>query len=142
MTKYRLENLDCANCAVKLENNLKKINSVNYVSIDFATLTMKIDASDENIVIDKIKEIEPDIIPIKTNISEIKNNNFSTFKKEFFIISISLILIIFHFVFRKFYYISIFLLITAYFLSGYKVILKALKNIFKGKFFDENFLCL
>lgn len=140
MTKYRLENLDCANCAVKLENNLKKINSVNYVSIDFATLTMKIDTSDENLVIDKIKEIEPDIIPIKTNISEINNNNFSNLKKEFFIISISLILIIFHFVFKQLYYISFFLLITAYFLSGYKVILKAIKNIFKGKFFDENFL--
>ncbi len=34
----------------------------------------------------------------------------------------------------------IWLYIFAYILSGYKVLLKSIKNIFKGKIFDENFL--
>ncbi len=36
--------------------------------------------------------------------------------------------------------ISSILLITAYFIVGYDIILKAIRNIFKGKIFDENFL--
>ena len=32
---YRLENLDCANCAAKIENALKKLDGVSDASVSF-----------------------------------------------------------------------------------------------------------
>ena len=47
MKKFNLKNLDCANCAAKIEENVAKIDGVNSVSVNFFTTTMKIDF-DEN----------------------------------------------------------------------------------------------
>lgn len=68
MKKFNLKNLDCANCAAKIEENVAKIDGVNSVSVNFLTTTMKIDF-DENRrdeIIEKIKQVikklEPDTI--------------------------------------------------------------------------------
>lgn len=64
---YRLNGLDCANCAAKLEKVLSKIKGVNEVSISFMNLKMIIDIDDEsfNCVFDTvektIKRYEPNI---------------------------------------------------------------------------------
>lgn len=68
MKKFNLKNLDCANCAAKIEANVAKLDGVNSVSVNFLTTTMKIDF-DENRrdeIIEKIKQVikklEPDTI--------------------------------------------------------------------------------
>lgn len=68
MKKFNLKNLDCANCAAKIEENVAKLDGVNSVSVNFFTTTMKIDF-DENRrdeIIEKIKQVikklEPDTI--------------------------------------------------------------------------------
>lgn len=68
MKKFNLKNLDCANCAAKIEENVAKIDGVNSVSVNFFTTTMKIDF-DENRseeIIENIRKIikkfEPDTI--------------------------------------------------------------------------------
>ena len=45
--QYRLENLSCANCAVKFERNVKNIDSVRKVQLNFgaAKLTVTGDVS-------------------------------------------------------------------------------------------------
>ena len=48
MQTYRLKNLDCADCARKIEDGLKEQTFVQSVSVDFATLSMKIDTDDMN----------------------------------------------------------------------------------------------
>ena len=50
---YRLIDLDCANCAVKIEREVAKIKGVNKVTVNFMTTKMTIDADDE-----RIEEIE------------------------------------------------------------------------------------
>lgn len=67
MTKiFRLKDLDCVNCAAKMENCLKKINAINRVSVNYLTQKMMIEANDaefENVmqqVIKICKKIEPD----------------------------------------------------------------------------------
>lgn len=68
MKKFNLKNLDCANCAAKIEENVAKIDGVNSVSVNFFTTTMKIDfdenRSDEIIenIRKIIKKFEPDTI--------------------------------------------------------------------------------
>ncbi|AKT90295.1 heavy metal-associated domain protein [Campylobacter ureolyticus RIGS 9880] len=68
MKKFNLKNLDCANCAAKIEENVAKIDGVNSVSVNFFTTTMKIDF-DENKseeIIENIRKIikkfEPDTV--------------------------------------------------------------------------------
>ena len=43
---YKLQVLDCANCAAKMERKIAKLDGVNSVSISFMTQKMTIDADD------------------------------------------------------------------------------------------------
>ena len=67
MTKiFRLKDLDCANCAAKMEQSIKKIGAVNQASVNFLTQKMMIDADDAQFddvmqqVVQICKKIEPD----------------------------------------------------------------------------------
>ena len=47
MTKiYKLENLDCANCAAKMERGIKAIDGVNDCTVSFMTQKMMLNADD------------------------------------------------------------------------------------------------
>ncbi len=64
--KFKLENLDCANCAAKMENAIKKIDGVTDASVSFMTQKLVIEADDEKFddimqkVIAACKKVEPD----------------------------------------------------------------------------------
>ncbi len=63
---YKLEDLDCANCAAKMECAIQKIEGVNSASVNFMGQRMTIDANDENFdsimkqVVKVCRKIEPD----------------------------------------------------------------------------------
>lgn len=44
--KFKMEELDCANCAAKMEEGIRKIEGVNEVSISFLAQKLIIDADD------------------------------------------------------------------------------------------------
>ena len=44
--KFKLEDLDCANCAAKMEEAIKKLDGVNDASVNFMMQKMTIDAED------------------------------------------------------------------------------------------------
>ena len=44
--KFKLQDLDCANCAAKMEEAIKKIDGVNDASVNFMMQKMTIDADD------------------------------------------------------------------------------------------------
>ena len=64
--KFNLIDLDCANCAAKMENAASKIEGVNSVNFSFMTQKMTLDAAvqrfDEilNEIIKVCKKVEPD----------------------------------------------------------------------------------
>ena len=45
--KFKLQDLDCANCAAKMEESIKKIDGVNDAVVSFMTQKMTVDADDE-----------------------------------------------------------------------------------------------
>ena len=63
-----LQDLDCANCASKMENAIRKINGVQSVSVNFMTQKMVLEINDEDSadILKEIKnvckKIEPDCI--------------------------------------------------------------------------------
>ena len=44
--KFKMEELDCANCAAKMEELIKKIPGVNDASMNFMTQKLTLDADD------------------------------------------------------------------------------------------------
>ena len=44
---FRLKDLDCANCAAKMESRIAKLDGVNAVSISFMTQKMTLDVRDD-----------------------------------------------------------------------------------------------
>lgn len=71
--KFRLQNLDCANCAAKMERKINKIKGVNSATVNFMTLRLDMDIVDgmENEVIVEaekaMKSVESDIKMIRAN---------------------------------------------------------------------------
>ena len=65
--KFKIKNLDCANCANELEQSLRKINIIENVSINFMTqkLTFECTLENKNQALEKIRNIikkeNPDI---------------------------------------------------------------------------------
>lgn len=63
---FELEDLDCANCAAKMEDAIKKIPGVKRASVNFMTQKMILDAEDDKfdeIVKEAVKciaKVEPD----------------------------------------------------------------------------------
>ena len=63
---YRLEELDCANCAAKMENAIKKIDGVKDASVSFMTQKLTLEADDDRYeevfkaVAAACKKVEPD----------------------------------------------------------------------------------
>ena len=52
--KFKLEDLDCANCAAKMEEAIKKIPGVNDANVSFMTQKMTVDA------VSVCAKVEPD----------------------------------------------------------------------------------
>lgn len=64
--KFKLQDLDCANCAAKMEEAIKKLNGVHDASVSFMTQKMMVDAEDEKFdeimqqVVKVCAKVEPD----------------------------------------------------------------------------------
>jgi copper chaperone CopZ len=64
----KLQDLDCANCAAKIENAIKKVEGVTGVKVNFLSQKMELEAPDDkydevfNEAKRIIKKIEPDVI--------------------------------------------------------------------------------
>lgn len=63
---FKLEDLDCANCAAKMERSIAKIEGVDAVSISFLSQRMTLEADESRFeeILDQVvrtcKKVEPD----------------------------------------------------------------------------------
>nr|WP_256478660.1 heavy metal translocating P-type ATPase [Sebaldella sp. S0638] len=160
-----MKNLDCANCAAKLEREIKKSSTVKSVSVDFGTLTMLIDSTDLENDLSIVNKIEPGvqlieavkgIFPKKQKSGECCGEDShdhdhehshehgesggDELKKEKIKIAAAIILMIGGFITKDNMIISNILFVFSYAIVGYSVIMKAIKNLLKGNPFDEFFL--
>ena len=66
--KFKLQDLDCANCAAKMEEAIKKIEGVSDATVSFMTQKMTIEADDSRFdeimkeVVAVCRKVEPDCI--------------------------------------------------------------------------------
>ena len=65
---YKLKDLDCANCAAKMETAIKKIDGVHDATVSFLSQKLTIDADDARFddimkeVVKVCKKVEPDCV--------------------------------------------------------------------------------
>ena len=68
---FRLNDLDCANCAAKMERGIKKLPGVNDASVNFLTQKLTVDAEDARFeeIMDEvqklIRKVEPDCVVVR-----------------------------------------------------------------------------
>ncbi len=145
--KYKLKNVDCASCAANIENSLRRNGKFKEVSVDTAANILSIDTDDISDLQRQIKKIEPDVTIEIFNKNK-SDNTESGEKNKYELIRILLVILIFipGMYFRDDLHNSTYswaeylLFISAYLISGWGVVYKALRNLLHGRIFDEHFL--
>jgi len=143
MRKCKLKNLDCASCAVKIEEELKKQKDVRYASVNFSTSELVVDTDDIEKVVEVVKKVEPEVEVIGVEFDEGSKVEKHTFKKETILIVISAILFVVGVVLQSFTHLTLIkyaAFLSAYLIVGYKIIWYAIKSLTRGIVFNENFL--
>ena len=156
---YLLENLGCAHCASKMEEQIADLDGISEATITFATKQLRVTAKNPDRYLDQIRKIctsiesevvvkEKDPKPkTQTAASEThaagKKETFSKEKIDTICIIIGAILfvageIMEHKGFATTATLPVFMI--AYLALGGVIVVKAAKNISHGQVFDENFL--
>ncbi len=148
---FKIVGLDCANCASKIEEAVKKIDGVSNVTLNFINekLSYTVDDDNDEFIYNKIiKTIDSieDGVSLEKYSSTINNklnksedtSNFNIQKIRIFL-SLSVFIIgilappdlgIYRFL----------IFITCFLIIGVDIVILAFKNLIKGKMLDENFL--
>lgn len=167
MTTYKIQNLDCANCASKLENALNALPTVRQAKISFASDTLMIDCDDLEEVKSCIAKIEPQV-----QITQSKTKNlYEWFNAELVMLAGLIVVFLASLVFEHkyldyfeqeepsileifatahsnalngdFWLVGLYALwVAIYVLAGRNVLKGAFHSFGKGEFFDENVLML
>lgn len=144
---YELKNLGCANCAAKMENKINALPEVTSAIISFPTKKLTVTTKKDIDLGEKLQaicsSIEDDVLVVEFN-SRTKSSKQQVEKKQispFLPIIIGALLFVLGEVTEASLPTLSFLILTiAYLILGWKIILTAFKNLFKGHIFDENFL--
>jgi len=151
---YYIENLDCANCASKVESAIRNIPGVEEVSVVFALMQLRLTAQDPDALLDMVtavaRQIEPDIRFLTEKAEEGHchgechcHHHADSKNTELTQILLGGALFLVGVLLERF--VSIRWLpgaffVAAYLLLGLEILRKAGKNLFRGKALDENFL--
>ena len=141
--RYNVKNLDCANCARKIENKIAETEGFNNVVLNYSTLKLSFETEKDN-PLKEVKEIVKKVEP-ETEIYEENTDNEKDEEKTEKWEIIRLILGIW---IASMGFLNIFnnesiataCIIVAYIVLLYKTAIVAIKKIFKNKTLDEDTL--
>lgn len=138
--KYRLNNLDCANCANKIEERLKKENNLSDVVVNFSSLTLSF-MSNDDIKIEDISNIVTKIEPevVVTKIDEEAKETKKNYNLIRLIIGIIIALLGLYVNFNN-EIINKILIIASYVILLYRTFKVAVKMLIKSHTINENAL--
>ncbi|MGX8699894.1 MULTISPECIES: heavy metal translocating P-type ATPase [unclassified Caproiciproducens] len=150
---FMLNGLDCANCAAKIETEIKNIEGIKFASVDFVSKRLTWEAeSNTNVpmLVEKIesivKKIEPDVKialvenPSKSKIEEKDDDGEEGHKKEIVELVIGGTLFVVGLIFKFQNWLELTIFLISYIIVGRKVVLSAIKGIVRGQVFSEHFL--
>lgn len=133
--KFYIENLECANCAKKIEDVLNKDDKISSATINFATskLSLRTDIKEPLAYIRKIvKEVEPNAIIINNPNQDVK-------KDHYFYLLLGGLMGLIGILIKVPFWLRIILIIGSYLLLLHRTFIVAIKQLQK-KIISENFL--
>lgn len=134
--KYYLENLDCANCAKKIENAISEDERFQNVIVNFNTLTISFKTALDNPfneIFKIIKRVEPDVF-VYTERQDTSKQDLELLRFILALILLGISILIPNAIIKEV------LLVISYLLLLYKTFIKAIKKIMKSHNVDENAL--
>lgn len=150
---FMLNGLDCANCAAKIETEIKNIEGIKFASVDYVSKRLTWEAeSNTNVpmLVEKIesivKKIEPDVKialvknPSKSKMEEKDDDDEEGHKKEIVELVIGGTLFVVGLIFKFQNWLELTIFLISYIIVGRKVVLSAIKGIVRGQVFSEHFL--
>jgi len=148
--RFRVQNLDCAACAAKIERELQNTEGVEAAVVDFANLTLHLRAADISKALAAVARIEPDVkllaVDLGTHAQAPRIADSGNFQMQIGIIAASGIIFVVHLLFENqlhrssWAWVEYPLVIAAYLLAGWSVLIGALRTLRRRQFFDENVL--
>ncbi|MBR0577429.1 cadmium-translocating P-type ATPase [Proteiniclasticum sp. BAD-10] len=146
----KLEGLDCANCAIKIESRIKELDGVKSASVDFTTGKLNLESNTKDLyrIIEAaklvIKKIEPDVTihDESEKVEQEDGHKHVAGESKTQLIKLGLSGLIFGtaLAFKLPNQWEFMLFLAAYLLAGGEVVLRAVKDIKNGQLFDESFL--
>jgi Cd2+/Zn2+-exporting ATPase len=148
---FNVKNIDCPSCAAKIENGLKAVDGVNDAVLDFASLTLHVKAEDITRIIEEVHKIEPEVELVPKSEKTVpdahdQESEGIKLKKELLILTVAASLFVLQLFSEEWFHrnhiwiLEIAIVVAAYLIAGWNVLLGALKTIRKGTLFDENVL--
>ena len=147
-----IENLDCPNCAAKLERAVQAVPGVTAAQVDFMHMKLILEAADADFaavaqrVMACAAEVEPEVCLLAGEADHAHHHDHAHDHDHdheggaavLIRAGAALVLVIAGSLLSG--WIGAALMIAAYLLAGYDVLLRAARNILRGQVFDENFL--
>lgn len=148
---FILDNLGCANCAAKMERRINELEDVTEATLTFATKQLRVTGANPESLQSQIQSIcqsiesevtvtPKDPLPKKSN-AEASENKEEGNDLPCIIAGAALFVIgevLQHLGVPSL--VTFFIYIVTYLILGGEIVLTAVKNLFKGQVFDENFL--
>lgn len=144
---YHIKGLDCAHCAMEVEEAIRRLEGVRSVSINFVAMKMTLEAEAQDFarVYAEVKRVSRAVEPT-VRFSEEKPETDGAERRELWLILTSAVLFALALVGEKLSLyeegtlLCIAAFLPAYLLAGFPVLKKAVTGLFHGRVFDENFL--
>jgi len=148
---FLLRGLNCPNCAAKIEKEVGELEGVRNAALNLMkqTLTVQLDADSAVAIAKQIEAIvhshEPEVAVSECGAGAVASHkkeevHSSEGRKTALRLILGAALLTLGIFLKEFMPVSFVLLVAAYIILGGDVVMKAGKNIAKGRVFDENFL--
>lgn len=148
---YLLENLGCAHCAAKMEEQIAQLDGITSATITFATKQLRITAEHPERYLSQIRSICTSIesqVTVTERESSTKQNEGTvskakTERRELLELSIGTALFILGIILHHNGWMglgNLLVFVIGYVILGGRILLEAGRNLLRGHIFDENFL--
>ena len=145
---YLIENLDCANCAAKIERKINELPEVAEATLTFATKQLRVTAKNPDALLDQMRQIARSIesqatIEPREEKKKASEEEGREEKQTLWGILAGAALFIAGIAVQRLdagELAARVSFLAAYIILGWQVLLTAGKNLFRGHVFDENFL--
>lgn len=139
--KFKVLKLDCANCAQKVEDAVKKADNIEEVALNFSSSLLFVKTyskEDKEELKQRLQtiadEVEPGVVIADCD-SEKNDNEYQVARGEIVRLACALLLFVVGACSKEELFFA-----AALIVSGLPVMIKAVRNILHGEWFDENFL--